>query len=362
MSRQNIRRLWLKVHRLLGLFLLLLSVPIGITGSLNVYYRELDLWLNPSLFSCASAVAPLPLEGVLARVRARHQDPVLWVVLPDAYWPVVQVHQRRGERTWAVFVDPGTGEVLGERDEEAALMPRIYQLHQNLLLRPYWGEELVGVAGLALALSTLSGLWLWRPKLSRFWRSVTVRRGQNLYRTAWDLHNALGFWTSLVLLAVAVSGAAMIFPGAARRLVGASELEARSVVPSSGALQGADAVLGAARRHRPGDWPTYLIWPTPERNTWCVALRPLYYHGRAGSMTTLYVNPWNLEVVQERSPATWTLGDRVLDHQFTLHNGSLGGDVGRFLVFLSGLAFPLLGLSGAYLWWFKFSRGRARAG
>ncbi|ODT63799.1 hypothetical protein ABS71_13920 [bacterium SCN 62-11] len=353
MSRQNIRQRWLQLHRFLGLFLLILSLPIGITGSLNVYYRELDRALNPSLFTPNASGRPLPLKQILQNI----QGPILWLVLPDPYWPVLQVHQKRGQRTWATFLDPVSGQILGERDEEAALMPTLYQLHQNLLLRPYWGEELVGIVGLALAFSTLSGLWLWRPKPGRFWKSVTIRKNQNLYRTGWDTHNAVGFWTSLILLAVAFSGAAMIFPRPLQSVLRASQLQPRSVTHHEPKpADDPDAILAAALGHRPHDHPTYLILPNADLNTWCVALRPNHYHGRAGSLTTLYVDPWTNQIVQERSPATWNLGDRILDHQFTLHNGSLGGDLGRFLVFLSGFAFPLLGISGAYQWWFKRRR------
>ena len=39
------RQLWLTVHRWLGLSLLLLSIPIGLTGSVTVYHRDIDRWL-----------------------------------------------------------------------------------------------------------------------------------------------------------------------------------------------------------------------------------------------------------------------------------------------------------------------------
>jgi len=361
-SRQNIRQLWLKLHRYLGLFLLLLSVPVGLTGSINVYHREIDRALNPSFYTPVATQGqplplPLPLQQILSNLRRQDDSPVISIILPDAYWPVVLVHQRHGKTVWRTSLDPISGQILGTRDQTNALLPWLYRLHQDLLLKPYWGEELVGVAGMALALSALSGLWLWWPKPSRFVKAITMRRGQNFFRTQWDFHNALGFWVSLILLLVALSGTALVFPKAARFTLwplSPHDKKPRSVTHSQPVPpEDPEAILQAARAYRPGDVALVLGLPTPQLNTWRVAMRPANYHGTVGGLTQLWIDPWTLQVVQENSSARWTVGDLILAHQFSLHNGSLLGDPGRILVFLSGLAFPLLGVSGAYLWWHK---------
>ncbi len=352
-SRQNIRQLWLKLHRYLGLFLLLLSIPVGITGSVNVYHREMDRFLAPAFYTPQTTQGqPLPLNQILEKVRHYDDSPIVSIILPDAYWPVVLVHQRHGKTVFRTAVDPVSGQILGQRDQTNALLPKLYKLHQDLLLKPYWGEELVGIAGMALALSALSGLWLWFPR-----KALAVRPGQNLFRTTWDAHNALGFWVSLILLAVALSGTALVFPKAARLTLwplNPGDFKPHSVSHAEPApSDDPDAILAAARANRPDDVALVLGLPTPKLNTWRVAMRPKNYHGTVGGLTQLWIDPWTRRVVQEKSAARWTAGDLILAHQFPLHNGSLFGEVGRALVFLSGLAFPFLGISGAYLWWRK---------
>lgn len=353
MSRQKIRLLWLQLHRWLGLFLLLFSIPIGLTGSLNVYHREIDSFLNPNFFTPTTTGGPtLPLNEILNKLRQFDDSPIISIILPDAYWPVVLVHQRHGPTVYRTSIDPRSGQILGQRDQTHALMPTLYKLHQDLLLKPYWGEELVGLVGTALALSAVSGLWLWFPR-----KAYRLRRGQNMFRTTWDAHNAVGFWVSLILLAVALSGTALVFPKAARFCLwplSPGELKPHSV---SHALplpaDDPDAILAVARAYRPEDLPLVIGLPTARLNTWRVAMRPAQYHGTVGGLTQLWIDPWTLRVVQEKSSAQWTVGDRILAHGFPLHNGSLLGEPGRLLVCLSGLAFPLLGISGAYLWWRK---------
>ncbi|MBS2036853.1 PepSY domain-containing protein [bacterium] len=360
MSRQKLRQWWLKLHRYLGLFLLVFSIPIGLTGSLNVYHREIDRFLNPQFFKPLSPSGqPLPLKVILDRVRQFDNSPVISIILPDSYWPVVLVHQRHGKLVFRTSVDPVTGQILGQRDQTNALMPTLYRLHQDLLLKPYWGEELVGVVGIALALSALSGLWLWFPR-----KALSIRRGQNLFRTTWDTHNAVGFWVCLVLFSLAVSGTALVFPKATRTCLG--PLCQAEVKPMScqhdlpAPAEDPDAILEAARIYRPDDVPLVLGLPTPKLNTWRVAMRPASYHGTVGGVTQLWVDPWTMQVVQEKSPARGSSGDLMLAHVFPLHNGSLLGEPGRILACLSGLAFPLLALSGAYLWWRKRQLSRKK--
>jgi len=65
------RKLWCDVHLGLALsFGLLLSV-IGLTGSLNVYFFEIDEWLNPGLLVKPAASGPRPLDDVIGALSAR---------------------------------------------------------------------------------------------------------------------------------------------------------------------------------------------------------------------------------------------------------------------------------------------------
>lgn len=363
MPRQNskiqLRNWWLKIHRWVGLFMLILSLPIGITGSINVYHREIDAWLNPDMFwRHSSGEQSLPLKELLARARAADSAPVISMILPDPFWSVLWVHQRQPDKSVTrTAIDPGTGEIQAKRVQRDALLPKLYQLHANLLLKPYWGEELVGVVGIALALSCVSGLWLWWPKPGKFRRAVTVQRGLSWYRWSWEFHNALGFWTSAVLLVVALSGIYLVFPKAVRQSLYLGRPPAgfkpSSVEAAGAACDDPDQILAVAVAHRPQDHPMVLILPNPKLNTWRVAMRPTSYHAARGGAIQVWVDPYRLKVHQEVDDAKRQPGDQLLALQLSIHNGSLASEAGRILVFLSGLAFPILGLTGAYVWWHK---------
>ena len=57
---------WLVFHRWTGIIAGLVTVIVGITGSLLVFEDELDVTLNDKLFTISSASHPLPLDQLVA--------------------------------------------------------------------------------------------------------------------------------------------------------------------------------------------------------------------------------------------------------------------------------------------------------
>ena len=342
------RSLWLQIHLWTGLFLLLLSLPIGVTGSINVYHRELDAGLYPEFFQAQNPGPSLGLDQLLENLKKQHDDPMVSIILPDAVWTNVLFHQRKEGKVWRTALEPATGEIVGRRNQNQAWLPWIYRLHQNLLLKPYWGEELVGISGAVLGVSCLSGLWLWWPTRYRGLRNLR------------QWHGWVGAGSLVVLLAVAFSGWCLVFSGTARWLLRAHEERPKAISPYQ-AVNNPEAVIRAARAHRPQDDPRVLVFPSEKNNLWRVAMQPAGYHVSAGGMTQLWIDPASLQIVSERSPQTWKGGYGLWARQFPLHNGSLAGDPGRLAVFVSGLLFPFLAYSGAWLYYRKWAlKRRAR--
>jgi uncharacterized iron-regulated membrane protein len=64
------RRVWLGVHRWLGLGLGAVLALIGLTGSVIVFDHAIDAWLNPRLFTSRSSGPPLPVHVIVGTARA----------------------------------------------------------------------------------------------------------------------------------------------------------------------------------------------------------------------------------------------------------------------------------------------------
>lgn len=361
-------------HRWLGLIGGIVVVLIGLTGSFIVFYREIDVALNPALYAPAGWEQRVTLTEVMRAAAAANPAPIATILAPDRIWPVwvvIHAHQTatgRYPNRWTTMVDPSNGKVLGRRDYVNAFALKIYRLHYTLLLYEWWGNELVGVAGFMLLGLAMSGLFLWWPRPGRFWRSVSVRKDVSLLRFAFNVHGAAGFWALFALLMISITGVGIIFPGMIRPVVGllsqpTPDPSPRIEMPSpiGTPLLPADAIVRIAQAAKPGVAIAMFNPPTATRNTWRVQFRPDCADPAVRARGAIWLDPWSGAVVHDRTPGTMSIGDRYLAEQLWLHNGAAFGLVGRLVVFTVGFAPLVLFISGVIMW-LKRRPGRIRTG
>lgn len=234
------RRFWVRVHRYIGLYLVIFLFIAGATGSILAFLRPISAWLKPAQFAIPARAAPM-LDPLELRKRALSRDPnnpILMVILHrdpgEAFqaWPEPAVVPDSGEeqapRCAHLVLDPYTAEEV--ECSPAGLWPVtrenvmavVYALHYSLLL----GEPGITMFGIAAVLWTLDcfvGLYLTFPSVGHRGRGDTrtpgdcrhwVRRWAVSWRikfsAGWgrrnyDLHRASGLWAFPMLLVFAWS-------------------------------------------------------------------------------------------------------------------------------------------------------------
>ena len=352
----SISRVLLLAHRWAGLVLGLVLVLIGITGSILSFQREIDAALNPALYRASGpADAALGFAEILRRAEAATGRPAGSIRPPDAVWPVWIVsppRMRGGPPAASAYLDPATGALLGERDARGSFIATTRQLHDTLLLRDWGGHEAVGWLGVLLILFSLSGIWLWWPKQGSLGRAlVTIRRRPSVVFNL-DLHRVIGIWMAVVLAVVSLSGVVLIFPAWFRPMLGVAEpVQAAPAPPRRDPmLLDADAAAAAALAHLPGQVVTGVLLPSRQRQAWQVTTRPAESSPEVRARSFITIDPWSGAVLEERGPRTRGAGEEAMAMQRWLHGGALLGWGGRILVFLSGLAMPVLFVTGLAAW------------
>ncbi|MFH5804455.1 PepSY-associated TM helix domain-containing protein [Alienimonas sp. DA493] len=353
------RQLWLAAHRWLGLSVGLLFVLLGLTGSLLVFDHAIDEWLNPDLLLSQAEGADRSIEEVVAAAEDAHPGnaPAGAVTAPrieTGVWTVwfVGGDEKEPEFT-AVHVDRRSGEVTGQRVWGEYLMTWVYRLHFQLFAGEF-GGALVGVAGVFVIASLLSGIYLWWPLWKNGWRAAfAVRRGRRLI---YDLHKSVGIFSAALLLAITFTGVYLEFPnvfhGAASWISKTTESpsDLRSAAPRAGASISPDEALEIAARRFPNARFDHLHPPEGDAGVYEVAFRQPDEVQRSFGRTQVYVDRYTGEVVAVRAPEDFTAADAFFAWQFPLHNGEAFGLVGRWVVFFVGLTPAGLYVTGFLLW------------
>lgn len=335
-----------------------------------MFRQEIDRALNPHLLRVAPASTRVPLEGIVEAVRRefpqapptrirmpqRAEDPYeFWVgTAPDRY----------------VYADPHRGTLLGARRPTEFLTGWVFLLHSHLLSGEP-GKSVAGSAALALVLLSVSGIVLWWPRRPPWrawalWRaSLSVASTGGAKRRTYDLHRALGFYASVLLLVAGTSGASLAFPRAFERaahLVTGSEPEtlptrAAAAPPRGVAVLPVDSLLALAERAQPGGVVTYVYLPTAPGQAFRVRKRlPGEPHPTGRSFA--HLDPVSGRVLGVGDGRQAPRGARLYSVLYPLHIGVLGGTATRVLVLLVGLSLPVLAVTGALVWW---RRGRDTA-
>jgi uncharacterized iron-regulated membrane protein len=365
LKKITLRKVLLKLHLYITLWLGAFLVIAGLTGSLLVYSTELDRWLNPDLMQIEASAQPQhPVAELIAAANqvSLIKSPPAHLELPKApdeallvryQVPMPAGHKGMNHHFYEVMVNPYTGQVLGGRDRDDALMTLILQIHHKLLAGDT-GKLLMGITALLTLLLTLSGIYLWWPKLSKLKQAFIIKRNASFTRFNFDLHKTIGIYTAIVMFAVALSGAYFNLPFVIKPAVNffspLSEMP-RNVKSeaATGVPMRAEDVLNTAAARFPDAQVQRLFLPADAAGSYTVTVRQSNELRHKGA-TMLWIDQYTGKILQVRDPNEFNAGDAFVNLQLPLHNGEILGTFGRILVIIVGFAPLILMVTGIIHW------------
>ena len=382
-ARGRARRIFLQVHRIVGLFVGAVFVLIGLSGSLLAYREAVDEALNAAIMRVeapqgdaayrpvdeivAAATAAMPPEAKIERLTMpRHAGAaasISYVLETDDLDTFV--HE--------LFVDPYRAKVTGQRlflhgnDPLSQPFIQIVMTFHWTLLLGVNNAYAVGAAGVLLFVSVMMGLYLWLPP-NGDWRSgLTVKWGASAERVTLDLHRSIGAWLGVLLLVMLLTGVAMIFKPATRAVIGlfsplqadvdfgkSTPVSGRATISAGAAVASADRIFRDGRLH-------WILFPGAPNAVYVVGKQSDREPNQTKTFRNVGVDQYsgNVLVVQDRS--AFTRGDSVLEWLFPIHSGEAFGGLGRPIALLLGLA-PLALFATGLLRWNQKRQARRRGG
>jgi len=349
LGRAGWRRLWLQVHKWIGLLLAILIVPISLTGSALVWHGWLDEALNPARHVANDAVPALPASAYAAAASAALApgERIQSIRYPDGEGPILVSAARPPESAGAgrrpvrtnVWLDPADGRVLDKAASDEGAVRFLHVLHGSLQV-PDVGRQIVGWVGVAMLVSCLTGLWLWWPVTGSVRRGFRWRR-QNA--TSANLHHQTGFWILIPLAMLSFTGVWISFPQFFGPLSGAEAPRAgprpAPAQPLADTRLTADAAAEAAGSHATGALVS-ITWPTDKAPEWTIAF------AREGGPAEIAVADAGGEVTPPAPPRPETIARTMR----RWHDGDGMGLVWQVVIFVGGIIPALLAVTGIMMW------------
>ena len=379
-------------HFYAGLFVAPFMILLALTGIIYLFKPQLDPLLYDHLLNVTPAHHSLSADEQLSRMQATypqgHISQYLPPINPQRSGQFV-VHN--GGHELNVFINPYTGQVLGEQDAKLNLQAVARALHGELMIGTL-GDRLVELAAGWGVVLVVSGLFLWWPRgqsaAGILWPRLS-RRGRVLWR---DLHVVTGFWGAALLLFMLISGMTWTgfwgkqyadlwnrFPVAMWNDVPKSDIEARSLntanrqtvpwamentpMPVSGAH--AEHMAHAARTSGPAapgitlqavvDTATArqveagysIILPTTATGVFTIAV----FADDPRNDATLHVDQYTGTVLADVRWQHYSNVARATEMGVMLHEGKLFGPLNQIVMLLVCLMILLSSVSGLVIWW-----------
>ena len=212
--KKDHKLLW-KIHHWSGLYA---GIVIGIlcfTGAVAVFIPEIDGLIQSRYYSVHAAT---PAPGQLFKIdqalaEAKKQYPKmsgLLIDMPDKPGRVatfsfaVKGKDKASSKSYFLFVDPVKDQILGSWDRQNSLANYLRQMHVRLY-EGFWGRQLVGLAGVAFIVVTVTGFLIYGQFMKKQTYPKVRRKGMRILMGDW--HKILGISALAFNFVIACTGA-----------------------------------------------------------------------------------------------------------------------------------------------------------
>lgn len=215
---KNFRKILFWTHLIAGLVAGVIILVMSVTGALLAFEPQIeDFAERDARYVVVPENTPkLDAQTLLESVtRAQPElQPTNLTVYNDAEKAAVIAAGREGN----LYIDPYTGAINGANNASTRSFFRIITDWHRWLgasgdTRPI-GRAITGASNLAFLFLAISGIYIWFPRKKswRHFRAVMIPRPR-LKGKARDFnwHNAIGFWTSSILIVLTVTAAVISY-------------------------------------------------------------------------------------------------------------------------------------------------------
>jgi uncharacterized iron-regulated membrane protein len=346
-------------HRYIGLAVGIVLAIVGLTGSILVFYPEMDhAMLTNKVGQIAEQGDRISVAAAIETVEAAYRDRPefegftvsgvdsvpnrpygVYLALPDE------------KPAPSIYVDPYNGQIMGETTWDGSFFDIVFRLHYTLLAGT-WGTYFIGVIGLLATFLCLSGIILW-PGWRKLSTGFKIKWDAKTKRLNFDIHKVAGIVAAVFLAMATFTGFCWNFwdwsvPAIHALTFSPKPAEAASTLVANQSSLPVAELLQRAEAALPGTQMTYVELPAePEAtfHTWAK-----YPNEKAEYNSEVQIDQYSGEVLLVKDSHHLSRADLLLNSFTPVHYGTFGGLPTRILYIFVGLSPTILLVTGFIMW------------
>lgn len=367
--KKRTRKVIFDAHSWLGVVSALILFVVCFTGVVSLFRYEIGSWENPGLRTDESRNIQnkLSIDAAMNIAFEKHnvRRDEFFVNLPgERYGERYRFLYIEGEgkqrKAKQVFLDAFTGEELHQ--SKSGIVDLLISMHTDLKLPRPFGRYLVGLLGVLMMFSIISGVIAHRHYLKEFFQ---FRPNKNHKLTMTDMHKVMGAWGILFQLVLAFTGAILGLIGLFQLFMAVAAYKGDTNAAFEGFLgPHIEAIGEPAKMHNIEE----LIKKAEEK--WDgYNVERLKFHAYGDKVARITING-NMQANLAGSQAVtydgvtgeetfvsdfmdMGAGARIYGASFILHYALYGGFIIKILYMLLGVAMTLMTTTGLMMWMAK---------
>lgn len=372
------RTIW-RWHFYAGIIFAPFLFILAVTGAIYLFKPQIEVVLYQDYYEVTPQGEKMSATQQIEEVRKLYPDAAMTVYRPgESANRSSEVGIVNNDESLTVFINPYTGESLGELNSEDPIMDKIEEFHGELMAGTL-GDRIVELAACWAVVLIVTGLYLGFPKNRPGMGGVLfprLNKGKKTLRR--DLHAVPAFWVTAGMLFLIMTGLPWSgfwgtnFQSMATNTgqgyppsvwVGSgpqSTIQTKDIadvpwsaenldVPVSD-LQGLiplsiDDVVSAAERE--GVHPSYSIYiPQDKSGVYTISAFP----PKAQDEITMHIDQYTGAVLTDYRYDHYGWIGKMVAWGITLHKGTQFGLINQLISFFICLGIILVAVSGYYLW------------
>jgi len=260
-----------------------------------------------------------------------------------------------------LYFNPYTGKYLKTENPETDFFIIVEYIHLYLLLPDYIGKHIIGGATLIFILLLISGIIQWWPTKKRdLKRSFSVKWSAKWRRVNYDWHNTTGFYISLIVLILAVTGLTFTYEWVGNGIYKAFNFGGNKAIETnipaidtakfkSNSVIAVDRAFIQTIKLQPKAEMLFVTFPQQKGD---IINTGAYPHTlRYDHQSNYYFHPLDGKRIKSQTFEQKSLGLQVVEMNYGIHTGQVLDLPGKIIAFIASLLAAALPVTGFVIWY-----------
>ena len=351
-----------KLHLWLGLGSGLIVFIVALTGSLLVFEKEIDQFINPNFYTVPTIGSEKKTLDYCTQILKREYSiqKINRITTFDDPHRTIQIVGKNNQKEVQVFsIDPYSGKILDTALQKDRFFTIVLSLHRQLLLDDI-GEIITGISCLIFVILLISGLVIWWPKKKKYLKQrLTIKRNSSFKRLNWDLHSTFGFYSFLFLLVISLTGLTWSFKWFEKTMYFLADGEIKKVSLKVENPTKIDQKLNQTSFYQsiynrtdsifPYQGNIQIRMPADTINSIQVLKEHLDF-SIPNQSSAAYFDRFTGKIIEIRPYESFSRGDKAKRLVYPIHTGSIYGYPTKIIAFIVTLSALFLPITGLLIW------------